>query len=104
MPKFYGNIGFVKTEETAPGVWTPAETVKQYYGDILKNNRKWDGTTQINEDVNVSNRISIVSDQYAESNFGYLRWVEWMSQKWKVTDVEVAFPRLILTIGGVYNG
>lgn len=90
--------------EKSAGVWAPEEVSKAYYGDILKESTNWTSSGNVNDDMNVSNRISIISDGYGNSNFGYIKWVEWMGQKWKVTSIEAASPRLILTIGGLYNG
>ena len=102
--KYHGKIGFIKTEETAPGVWQEVVTEKPYSGDVIRNSRKWQSGGKVNDDVNISNQISIVANPYAYENIGFIRYVEWMNSKWKVTDVEVAYPRLILNIGGVYNG
>jgi hypothetical protein len=33
-----------------------------------------------------------------------MRYVEWMNARWKITSIDVKRPRVILTIGGVYNG
>lgn len=104
MAKFYGTIGYIETKETAPGVWTEVPTERQYYGDVLQNSRRWKPGSELNDDLDINNRISIVSDPYAMNNFHSLRYIEWMNTLWKVTNVEVQFPRLILTIGGVYNG
>lgn len=105
MSKYYGRIGFVDTEETAPGVYEPKVVAERnYYGDILSNNRRWDNAQQLNDNLNISNRISIVSDPYAITNFHAIRYCEFMGHLWDVSSVEVQYPRLILSIGGVYNG
>lgn len=103
MPKYYGSIGFVETVETAPDVWEEQITEHNYFGDILKVTKRWQGTSHLNDDLTISNRISIVSDPYANDNFQNIRFAEWLGTKWKVTSVEVAFPRLVLDLGGVYN-
>ena len=104
MAKFYGAIGFAKTEETRPGVWEEVVTEKFYYGDLTRNVRKYQNGTCLNDDLNISNELSIVSDPFANENFHSMRYIVFMGAKWKVTSVEVQYPRLILTIGGVYNG
>lgn len=104
MDKFYGNIGFVKTEEDAPDVWVEESIERAYYGDILRNHRKTQSSDQVNDNVNISNSISIISDDYAYSNLGSMKYIEFNGCKWKITDIEVAYPRLILSIGGLYNG
>lgn len=103
MAKFYGVIGYAKTEETKPGVWTETITERQHSGEIVRNTRKLQSSTQLNDNVNVANDVSIVSDPFADENFHAMRYVEFMGTKWKITNVEVQYPRLILTIGGVYN-
>lgn len=103
MPKWYGKIGYGVTEETSPGVWTEEIVERQYYGDIIRNLRRLKTSDQVNDNVSVSNEISIVSDPYAFENFHSIRWVEFMGSKWKVTSVEVQYPRLLLSLGGVYN-
>lgn len=104
MAKFYGTIGFVETIETAPGVCSEKLTEHNYYGDVLKNISKWENGEQLNDNVNVANKISIVADAYANEHFYAMRYVRWMGSAWKILSVEVSRPRLILTVGGVYNG
>lgn len=103
MAKFFGKIGFTKTEETAPGVYREETTERDYRGDVLRNTRKWENGEHLNDDLNVNNQISIVADAYANENFFAMRYISWMGAYWKITNVEVQRPRLILTIGGVYN-
>ena len=104
MAKFYGRIGFAETVETAPGVWTENIVDYNYFGDIIRNARRLQSSDQLNDDINISNEISSVADPYANQNFHSMRYVEFMGAKWKITNVEVRYPRLILTVGGVYNG
>lgn len=103
MAKFYGIIGYAETVETRPGVWEEQITEKTYYGDVIRNTRRLQSTDQLNDNINVANEISIISDPFANENFHSMRYVEFMGAKWKITNVEVQYPRLILTIGGVYN-
>lgn len=104
MPRFFGNIGYMVTEETKPGVWTEKECVRQYYGDVLDNRHKWQSADQLNDNVTISNRFSILADAYAYQHFSHIRYVEWMGVKWKVNSIEVQRPRLILDVGGEWNG
>ena len=104
MAKFYGVVGYGETVETAPGVWEEVITERNYYGDVIKNTRRWDKGDGLNDNLTVSNSISIVADAYAYEHFFAIRYVQWMGTLWKVTNVEVQRPRLIFTIGGVYNG
>lgn len=104
MAKFYGKIGYAITEETVPGVWTEEITERNYYGDIIRNMRRLESSGNLNDNINIANEISIVADPFANQNFHAMRYVEFMGTKWKISSVEVQYPRLRLTIGGVYNG
>lgn len=104
MAKYYGKVGYVKTEEIEPGYYEEVVIEREYYGDVIRNNRRLQNSGEINDSVNISNQISIVADPYATENIYAIRYAEFMGTKWKVSDVEVQFPRLILTLGGLYNG
>ena len=104
MAKFYGRVGYGISTLTRPGVWEEVITDKLYSGDVLRNSRKLviaSGT--LNDNVNMSNEISIIADPFANENFQSIRYIEYMSTLWKVLSVEVQYPRLILEMGGVYN-
>jgi len=103
MGRFYGEIGFAQQTETAPGVWTEQITTRNYFGDVIKNMSRIQSSENLNDNLNVDNRISIVADPFAYDNFSSMRYVDWMGVLWKVKSVEVQRPRLILTIGEVYN-
>lgn len=104
MAKFYGPIGYAVTEETAPGVWDEKITERMYYGELIRNTRKLQSADQLNDNINVANEISILADPFASENFHLMKYVRFMGAKWKISSVEVQYPRLRLTIGGVYNG
>lgn len=104
MAKFYGKVGFAETVKTGPGIYEDKIIEKAYYGDLIKNSRSLQPAGQALDNLNISNEISIVSDPYASQNFFSIRYVEFMGAKWKVTNVAVQYPRLVLTVGGVYNG
>lgn len=104
MAKFYGAIGYAVTEETEVGIYEEKIIEKYHFGDVIRNNRRLRETGRINDDITISNQISILADPYANNNFHSMRYVSFMGSKWKVVDVEVQYPRLVLTLGGVYNG
>lgn len=104
MAKFYGAIGYASTVETSPGVWVERIIERNYYGELVRNTRRLESSGNLNDDVNISNEISIVSDPFANQNFHTMRYAKFMGTCWKVVSVEVKYPRLILTLGGVYNG
>ena len=106
MSKFYGAIGYSVTEEIRPGVWGEKITVRDYYGDVIRNTRQYQSSyngENLNDDITVANDVSIVADPFAYANFHSMRFIEYMGAKWKISNVEVQYPRLILTVGGVYN-
>lgn len=104
MARWRGKVGYAKSSEVAPGVWKDTIEERSYSGDILQNTGRWATSSDTtNDDLNVSNKISIVADPFASHNYHSMKYVTFMGTKWKVTSVEVLYPRLILMIGGVYN-
>ena len=102
--KFYGLVGYAHTVETTAGVWELVFTERNYTGYVTKNFKRLKEGESTNDDLSLSNTISILSDPYADENFFAIKYVEWMGVRWSVTNIEVQRPRLILTLGGVYNG
>lgn len=103
MAKFYGSIGYAETLETSPGVWEEQITERNYYGDVMQTSRRLQNSNGVNDNVVITNNISILSDPFANENFQSMRYVEYMGAKWKVSNVEIQYPRLILTLGELYN-
>lgn len=103
MAKWFGKIGYVETLETKPGVWEEKTTVLEYFGDLIRNTRRLQTADKVNDDININNELSIVSDPYAINHFHAMRYAEFMGAKWKITNVEVQYPRLVLTLGGLYT-
>lgn len=103
MAKFYGPIGFAVTKETVPGVWEEKITERYYRGELTRNTRRLQSADKVNDDINISNELSILADPFANGNFHSMRYVVFMGAKWKITSVDVQYPRLILSLGGVYN-
>ena len=105
MAKFFGKVGYVNVPvEIRPGVWTQGPYEKNYRGDVIQNIRRLESGESINDNVVVNNTISILADPFAYDNFFAIRYVQWMGGYFKVTNVRVERPRLILTLGGIYNG
>ena len=105
MSKWHGVIGYVETVETKPGVWAPQTTERVYTGDVIRGNTRWAPSSEsTNDDLNVNCQISILADPFARHHFSSMKYIEFMAAKWKITIVEPQHPRLILSIGGVYNG
>lgn len=106
MAKWVGKVGYADTIESPvnSGIWIETVTEREYYGDFIRNIRKLQSTDSLNDNINISNQISILSDPFAMQNFHTIRYATYMGTKWKVTSVDVQYPRLILELGGVYNG
>lgn len=104
MARFHGRVGYGESVETTPGVWTDSIVEYEYYGDVIRNQRGLTDNTSVNPVLTAQNAISIVADAYANQHFFAIRYVEWAGTLWTVQTVEVQSPRLILLLGGVYNG
>lgn len=104
MAKFYGKIGYGQAVETVAGVWEDVITEYSYYGDVIRNTRRLEDGEYLNNDLTVSNSISVVADAYAYEHFFAIRYIQWAGALWTVTEVDVQRPRLLLRLGGVYNG
>lgn len=102
--KFCGKIGYVETVETEPGVWEEQITERTYFGDVTRKSSALQNSGDINDNVNISQQIRIVTNPYGDMKFHSLRYVEFMGTKWKISNIEVQYPELVLTLGGVYNG
>ena len=104
MAKFFGLIGFSKLVETSPGVWQPEEEARPYYGDLVREGRRWENAQKINDDFVINNYVSIVADTFAYENYSIMKWVEVYNTKWEIQSAEIEYPRIKLTLGGVWNG
>lgn len=104
MAKFFGVIGYATTQETDPGIWEDILTERPYYGDVVRNTRKLEEGTGLNNDLSIGNSFSVMADGYAMENFYAMRYIEWRGSLWTISDVEVKVPRLLLRVGGLYNG
>lgn len=103
MAKWFGKVGYSITEETEPGIWEETIVEREYFGDVTSDRRKRQNSGEVNDNINLANVISIVADPFAYQNCSNMAYVEIMGSKWKISDVEVQRPRLILTVGGVYK-
>ena len=104
MAKFFGEIGFATQVETSPGIWEDQIIEKQYYGYVFRESRRFSTTDQVLDKINLSNQISILADGYVVDNIQNLRYIRWLGGLWKISYVELKFPRLVLEMTGVYNG
>lgn len=104
MAKFYGPIGYALPEEASPGVWTDVIVEKNYRGDIVLDQRRWQSPNNLNDDLNVDNSVSIIGDNYAYQNLGTMKYIILNGIAWGIKSFSINRPRIILQIGRVYNG
>lgn len=103
--KYYGRVGYIDTVETRPGIWEEQPIERKYRGDIIRLSSALSGMDNSNnENIAIHNQISIVADPFAYKHFSKIRYIEYMDTFWEITSIQVNRPRLIITIGGVYNG
>lgn len=104
MAKYHGFVGYAVDIEAYPGVWEEQITEHEYFGDIVKNKMNVQQSTSVNAGITINNSISILGDAFAYDNFYAIRYVTYLGRKWIVTSVEVERPRMILALGGLFNG
>lgn len=104
MAKFRGVIGLVDDVETSPDVYEQKAVERKYRGDFVRNTRRWDRSENLNDDLTLNNEISIVADSYLYKHIYAMRYVKFEGTAWKITNITIQSPRIILSIGGIYNG
>lgn len=102
--RYHGKVGYAICEETSPSVWVDHIVEREYTGDMYKLSAKWQTNDHLNDNLSIGNQISILADPFAYNYFSQIKYAEIMGSLWKVVGIEVERPRLILTLGGVYNG
>jgi len=102
--RFHGKVGYGETVETSPGVWEDVITERTAIGDIVRASRAMTEGESVNQTLSVGNSISILADAFATQHMMEMRYVTWQGVRWTVTDVAVERPRLVLTLGEVFNG
>ena len=102
--KYRGAIGFIEVAEKRPGVKKQEPVEYWYSGEVLKRTVRYQNGLSVNDTIAPQNQISIVADPYLRNHVGSMRYVKWMGTAWKITDISLQYPRLILTLGGPYNG
>lgn len=100
--KWYGKIAFTEQKDDGTGIWEPVTVERDYYGDAIRNTKR-DQVTEINPDITLSNQLSVVADPYLLNSFQTIEYVTFMGQKWRVSSVDVSFPRLTLSFGSLYK-
>lgn len=105
MAKFYGVIGYSEeTIQISPGVWDDVIVERKYYGDLIREVMDARLSDEVLPDISISNSFSIIADAYAYEHFFAMKYIKWAGVYWTIRQVEVRSPRLLLRVGGVYNG
>ena len=104
MSKWYGKIGYGITKETKPGCWVNEIETRNYYGDLINDRWRRQSSNKVNDDISFMSSLSILADQFISEHCYDLVYAEVMGTKWKITDFTIQYPRIILTLGGKYNG
>lgn len=104
MTKYAGMVGFSSQVETSPGVWTDKPTERKMKGDVIRANATSKSGDKINDDVSLNHRISLVGASVPTQEYYNIKYVELDGFKWEVSSIEVQRPRIIVTLGGMWNG
>lgn len=103
MAKYYGMIGFSIQKETRPGVWKEVIHEHPVFGDVYRNIHQTENGGQVNDNLVLNSQISFIADTFACENSHNIKYATYLNAKWAVKSIDSQFPRLILTLGGVYN-
>lgn len=104
MTKWAGKVGYGIEVRVKPGVTETQIIERNYTGDVERVSRRYQTDNNMNNDLDISNEISLVADPFAYENFVNIKYVTWLGQRWRVSNVSIQHPRLSLSIGGIYNG
>jgi len=104
MAKFSGKIGYAIQVESKPGVWTNQIVEKSYRGDFVLKQQRWETTEAVNNNLTLDNSVSIIADPYAYTNLGFMKYIIIGGKKWKISSLAINRPRIVIQIGGIYNG
>lgn len=102
--KFYGNIGFGESVDLGDGVWDLKVTERLFRGDVIRNSQASRAGDKVLNDLTVGNSISVISNDYMLNHLSAIKYVVWKGVRWIVVDITFEPPRLVLRLGGVYNG
>ena len=103
MARYHGYVGYAIDVEAYPGVWEELISEHEYFGDVIKNRMNIQQNSNVNAKITISNSISIIADPFAYEHVYAMRYVTYLNKKWTITNIDIQRPRLILTIGGLYN-
>src|SRR5699024_8897651 len=101
MAKYSGMVGYAIQREVRPDIWESVPVERKMRGDVYKLSNRVDSGSKVNDDITLNTTISLIADPFAYENFTNLKYVTYLGVKWKVTEVDIQRPRLVLTIGGI---
>lgn len=103
--KFSGKAGFrIDDVEIEPGVYKPQVVVKAIKGSVVSNSYQHQNSDKSTIDnVRITNQLSIVANQFLNKHITNLMYVEFQGVKWKVESFDIQPPRVVVSLGGVYN-
>ena len=105
MARFHDMVGFlIPVDDQRTGLSTNRVVERPYYGKILEHTRRWESSDHVNDDLNISNQISITANDYAFKHMSAIAYVRFMGGYWKVSSIRIKGPEIVLTLGGVWNG
>lgn len=106
--KYQGVIGFARQVEydpiNHPSVFKEMIIERKVVGDVLRRSSRYQNGQYIHDDLAVTNTISIVADPNILENAYQIKYLTYLGAKWKVTEISVEPPRLILSLGELYHG
>lgn len=103
MTRFFGKVGYSHPVRSN-GVVEDVITEHSYAGDELRNTRYFAQGDTVLGKVTFQTRISVIADAFALENYRDIVYVNWEGTLWIVESVTTERPRLILLLGGKYNG
>ena len=100
-----GVIGYGEQTKIRPGVVEDVIIEKKFRGETVRPpSSGHDEGGKVNDDLKVGVTLSIVAGAYHSTHVHAIRYITWQGKRWKVANVDVAHPRLIMRLGGLYNG
>ena len=106
MAKYSGMLGYVMpAKEDPPGIWKPSAVVEKLgRGDLIRQTITNEDVSGLSDGININNQISIIMDPFVNKNLESLKYVILYGTRWEIKSMTINRPRVILTLGGVYNG
>lgn len=105
MARFHGKVGFtIYIDDQTTGIADEQVVERTYFGTVTEHRRSWNPSDMVTKDLRLSNQISITADDFAFKHSSAICYCEYMGGLWEVSSIRVVRPRIILNLGGVYNG